>query len=452
MKISTTYENFRNSLKKSSITQSEQTSSYRDKYMAINKSGTPRKLFFYSIDSLKLDELRKKYSLIISALQKVTNHIVFDDNSFLQTIKKIGIDVEALKKRNPETLLSYGRIDTIFSNDTFKMLEFNCRRPQMFEDADWFSLYLRDRITQFEIKPEQSTKAITNVILNHFKLNTKKQYPEGVVVLANILKKDANFSLYNEIEKSFSNSKLLWCKPKDLNEMNEKLVLNDSGLYYEDTKIELFIVQNLRSFYKKDGSIAPDKIREAFSAQQIEIFTSPASLITGSKLLLDLVSDPELWKKINLTPDEIDSLYLIPESINLDRGFDLKTLNKNEYVIKKIGLGSGNGVKLGIDMSQEEWEKRIKGLLENKSPFILQKLINFHKEKILLENGEEIEAYLTLEPILINDSTSFNGIAFTGFSCRAIPVNIFKAGMKFNPSYNREELLFGAVVEVVSLK
>jgi hypothetical protein len=426
---------------------SEEAKNYRQKYMQISEVNIPRKLFSYLKSNKELEIIEDQFLNITSAVQKLSKYVLFENNfELLKLIGRQGIDVEALAKRNQETLFSYGRIDTALENSRFKLFEINSRRPQMFEDADWFSKMLEPRLTNGSFEKEENANGIVKTISNHFNANSKSEL-ESIILISNQVKRETSFSFINSLENHFGKERITIIHANDLGKLYEELELRDNILFYKEKKVSLIIIQNLgakHSFYLRDGAIRNHKIAEAYHARSLELFTSPAGLISGNKVLLEVLQNKEIEEKIKLTFEEKAAIAdLLPQSFYPTDPI-VSTLNHKEYVLKVVGVGSGQGIILGSEVTEQEWHKKIRLLQAAGKHFLVQKRVHFTSDIIFdLDNLEEKEAYITLEPIVVKDLADLTKARISGFSCRAIPVELYEPALKFNPAYNREEIYFG---------
>lgn len=424
---------------------------YKNHVLVINEQGDPRTLFFYLPEKKRIDKAKLEFSAIFSALNKLAKHIVYEDNSLLKVINKDGIDIEGLKRRNAETLLGYARIDTVFGDDEYRVLEFNSRRPQMYEDADFYSEYVSRAIGGENVINEETGYDIVEAIQAHFEINTRKRIPENIVVLNNFPNHRYPYSSLTRINAFFDQSNIFLFDCKTVGDFYQNIELTDSGIIYEGAKIDLLILQSIcgkNSLYNKNGSIRIKKIAEAYNKGLVELFTQPSTQISGTKLSLDLIQDPEIQEKLKLDLDELNAIDTIPKSIHSEKAADIFSYKKDDYVIKLTGVGQGSGVKLGVELSQAEWDAQLRKLVDSKVKFLLQERVVFEEAKILNENTCKFEkAYVTLEPFVVNNPLKLTRPFVSGYSTRAIPADKFAKDLKFNPAYDRPEVYFGALIE-----
>ncbi len=401
MKVSLTQEEFIEAFKEGKKTVNDPVVlDYRKHVLNINKEGHPRTIFFYLPEKQKIEKAKVEFSAIFSALQKLVKYIIYEDNSLLTFLGKQSIDVDGIKKRSPDTLLGYARIDTILGDDQYKVLEFNSRRPQMYEDADWYSEYVSRAIGDENLTGEENGYEVVEAIQAHFEINTKRRIPENIVVLNNFPNHRYPYSSLTRIHKFFDQPNIFTFNCKTVLDFYEKIELTESGIIYEGAKIDLIVLQSVcgrNSIFNKNGGIQIKKIAEAYSRGQIELFTQPSTQVCGTKLALDLIQDISIQSKLNLDQDELEAIKTIPHSIHSENVKDFRAFPKDQYVIKLTGKGQGIGVQLGTEMTQAEWDNELNRLTNKDEKFLLQERITFTETTILNESTCKYEkAFVTL--------------------------------------------------------
>jgi len=350
-------------------------------------------------------------------------------------------------------LLGYARIDTIFGDDQYKVVEFNSRRPQMYEDADWFSRYLDSISGDENIIKEENGLEIVKSIHIQFKINSKKVDPENIVVLNNFPNQKYTFSSINILKNYFSKSNIYFFTCKEIKGFYQEIENISGEIIYKGKRIDLIIIQSIcgnASLFTKSGGIRIPEIRESFNQNKIELYTLPSGQISGTKLSLDLLQNKEIQFKINLSLDEINAVQTIPYSIHSENIADFRNYNKDDYVLKLTGLGQGLGVKLGINMHLNDWLDLLHKYADKNEKFLLQEKINLAPKEILNLHTLEFEkAFITLEPFVVNNPLEYTEPKVSGYASRAIPIHLHQEGMKFNPAYDKSEIYFGALISEI---
>lgn len=450
MKIKTTVTNLASILTATKqFEPAQELHAYQKKYLTINEDKVPRELFLYPKESVSLRLVNSYFENVFTGMHKLTKYILFEDESLLNYVGRRNFNIPGLLMRDPATLITYARIDTVYSDYLYKVLEFNCRRPQMYEDADWFSRYIQERVGgSMDVTLENNSHEIAHAVQDHFLLNSQKTKPDCIVLVSNQIKEETSFSFYNTLQKMFRDTEICVINTTQLGRFYEDILLVNDSITYREKQVDLIIVQNVggRHSFFQSGSIRNSKIAHAYNNGTIEIISSPATMIAGTKLLLDLIHDPELQTKIKLTNNEIEALNIMPQSVHSQKLHEWDLVDKDTHVIKKTGVSGGKGVILGSAVTQKEWEGELNKLITHNRSFILQKRIFFQEDKILDFEGNFHNAYVTLEPVLV----SSNGKPkISGYATRAIKVDDYELSMKFNPAYNQKNILYGALVETI---
>jgi hypothetical protein len=409
-----------------------------------------RRLFLYVKTKEEISKIEKNFINFVSVLNKLTKYIVFESPQLLEKLGFPGLDVEAIKMRNTGTFISYGRADGVNTENGFKLFEINTRKPQMYEDSDWFSRFINEQYKlNFEV--EDNSSAIALSVKKSYEINSGKKDPENIVFLPNELREDFEFSFYNRLKETFPNSNIIVSTVRDLTEQAEE---SNGDVILNKCKINLIVMQGSGSIltgkwslYKSKGAIRNEAIRNVYRKGNIEIFPSPTTLISGSKQTFNMLNDSEIIENLKLNNDEIESLSLLPQTFKKGE-FDITSLNKNKYVLK-TGSGMGAGIMLGNMVNQKVWDAKHTKAHNSKKNFIMQERLIFATDEILdLQTMKLRKAYTTIEPVMINiDYNNFNPI-ITGYSARAILEEDFHRGMRFNPEHGREEIMLGGVLVV----
>lgn len=418
---------------------------YRKEYLKIGNVDEQRKLFLYLIEKEKLKKANKTYLNIAKALNKLAKYIIETEDKKL--LKKLGlskIDLNSLKKRSSNQLMTYARIDSIYNKENYKTLEFNSRRPQMYEDADWFNQLVKS--FQLEIRIEENTNEIIKAIIEYYKQNSGKKLPKNVVYVANIYKENPMYIL-SKFKQLLPNTNFYYFRTSQLSKFYKHLQNDDKkNLVYKGNKIDLIFYQSIGSskncIYKANGKINNELIQKAYENRKIEICSPTSTLIFGKKQSFKLLKNTKIQKLINLNKSELSAIDSIPYSRRMKSLTELK--NKN-LVIKISGFGSGKGVYFSNTLSKTQHQFISSVYNKNKNAVIIQNQVNLEITKIYdLQTHRVEKAAVSLEPFIINKNGKY---IVNGYSVRAILQKNIKPNIKFNPVQNRKEVMFGGVIE-----
>jgi hypothetical protein len=425
---------------------------FQKNYLTINQDGDLRQLFTVMLDNKVVDGLNEKIISFFELVQKATEYIISTNGTkYLARIGRLGVDVEGLRKRPSSILLGYSRFDGVFTDEGYELLECNFRRPQMFRDADWISEHLKSLANLTNDKAEENTAELVDTIIAHFAIakGDSNIKPKNIVLVSDLLRTEYKDVFYNQLAKEVGEEHLILLTTEELKGFYKDSNQSSEGIFFNNQQIELFIIQSNgegASFYKENGAIRDARIAECYNKQQIEIFTPPSAFIAGNKILLEILHDTDFQAELKMTHADLATLEILPESLS-DYEYGREVRSHNDYVIKAIGTGSGRGITLGSGLTTVIWEQKLTDLRDRKKKFIIQKEIRFGAKDIcLLDSGKIVSAFVTLEPFIINNPLKSKRPRVTGYSSRAIPVELFKSEVKFNPFADRPEIYLGGLL------
>lgn len=310
----------------------------------------------------------------------------------------INLQMEGVTEEHLDNLLARG--DFILSPSGLKCLEFNItgnlgghRLPL------WESLYLKNPlILQFlkEYGVEVKNKNLLEQYLMHcirvadplVSRSGSREINVALVLMADTL---ANLGpmtgylegLYKELlqrEHGGAAGNLFVC---DFPELDEK----DGWVYYKGNRVFA-----LTEWY---AGVVPPRIMKAFKAGNIRIMNGPVTSLLSSKLNLALLSEHRDSGAFNENEKEIINKY-VPWSRKIVQGettfrgerirlVDFILGNKDVLVMKpSLGFG-GDGVYIGRNIPQCEWEERVKNALSTGNRMI-QELVE--SRPALYRHGE----------------------------------------------------------------
>lgn len=210
---------------------------------------------------------------------------------------------------------NYGRFDTVFSVEerSYKVVEFNTRRPQMYEDVDWFAEYSHQESI--------CTKSIVQSIKDSYTFRNSGKVPERVIYINNSEKNEIPWSFKNRLSEAYPSSDIVYIDCRSMVTFYNKLNLQGETLLYDGAVIDHIIIQFLcggnAQFYKQ-GMIINNNIRKAYNRGTIEISSPPVSLVTGSKYLFALLCAKGFLSSVGYSDSDIDLLReYIPYSIDI---------------------------------------------------------------------------------------------------------------------------------------
>lgn len=420
---------------------SKELKRYKYNYLRINPTYKARKLFALFINKNKLKHVGEEYLQIESALNKLCRYMLKSNNQgYKGTLNLQGINFNKLNSRGNYPLYNYSRIDSIFDGATCKIVEFNARRPQMFEDVDWFNEYFQS--FTFLNKPKHNlTDKIIESIKTQFK--DKNSSPENIILISDFNKK-SSFSFYSRLKNAFKTAAIQKLTTKSAAEKISESLLINNNLIIEQKKVDLIIVQSLgslkNSFFYSNGKIVNTNVRKAYYKNNLQISSPLTSSVFGRKQSLELLENKEMQQILNLSKNEITAINRLPKTKELK---NVKVLSK-KYVVKIQGLGGGTGVYFYKDIGAYEKKLFTRLVKKKKNNILLQEKIDLVPIKVYsLKTLKPFFAALSLEPFIVNTKGKPEVVDYTS---RAVPQRWIKDNTKFNPVFNEPNIWFGGVI------
>lgn len=416
---------------------------YYKKYLKIGTINSYRDLFVYLISNSKQSKINKNYLGVASSLNKLAKYVL--KNNDLNILIKLNLqhlDIKSINKRKNLFLFNYARIDSLLSsNGDIKILEFNARRAQMFEDTDWLNYKLAKHFKNANYISINS-QIVKNI---HSYLKSESKDLNNIILLSDF-KKNSKFSFKNELIKQFSNCNITHINYLSIIDFYKKLILKNNGLYYKGKKIDAFILQSLgkgrKSFFTSTGGINNSKIKQAYAKQLIQIASPPSSLIFGRKQSLNLLQIKKIQKILKLNKTEINAVKTLAKNVNTNF---TNIKNFKNLVIKITGIGQGSGVFIGNKLTKKSFNILANYYHNNKYKIIVQKKITNKEVQIFfLKSKKFVKAIIQIEPFIL--PTKNNKFKIIGYSSRAILKKDIKNTEKFNPAFNNKKILFGNVI------
>lgn len=419
---------------------------YREKYLKLADGKTYREFFTISLPANEKSQFDTDAINTLKALSLFAEYVIWKQPSLLQELQLPSVDVEGIKRRGTKHLFNYSRIDTIFDGEQFRFIEVNARRPQMFEDADWFSLAFGS--SEKKTPTQQNAKDIADSILSMCTANIGKK-PKEIFLISDNPKWDYPYSLANQLHNAVKSAEIIDVHSDTphyscttYTQFLKGISLKQSKLYYQDKMVDLIVLQNLcggTSLFYTKGGIRDERVREAYLAGTLEVASPPSALIIGSKLSIAFITDPAMQKILGFSESIVKSLKRFPET-RLARPHDSASLSE-DTVLKSTKSVSGGGVLMNKSTKNELDTDHFKY-------FVTQKRVPYQTREIWTWiDREKHEAGVTVEPFVVNIPSKSEQPFVSGYSARAIRKEHLPKISKFNPADTVPEILFGCVNE-----
>ncbi len=417
---------------------------YQNSFLTIgNNNRRTREWFVYPEARSVIKEYERLFVALVEALRRLAWWIVDIKSEYLDDFGLNYLDRDTLLSRSREENFCYARIDGVMTPKGLRILEVNARRPQMFEDADWFCRRISQEYPNLQITAEENTRRIAYALLGQGALE-RGAFPKTVVVLCGDKKKaDSPFSLLAILDLLLEN--LVVVETDDIARFFANMIALDNKLVYSGNNIDLIIDQVLSKrgncFWDKGGICIP-KVRTSYQQGGVKVASSALSHIIGSKLALALLCREDIQEQVGFSETELEAIGLVPKTKQVNEWKQNDT--NTEWVLKSYKKSSGKGV---FDLSKLSKEELVETIGKSENQSVLQEKLSFANTKVfpLGQKGREVSAKLTLEPFVVRGPE--DKLEVSGYSCRGIDVSRYTDGLKFNPAGGKEEIMFGGLIE-----
>lgn len=336
--------------------------------------------------------------LEISKLLEKTINLYLHENTVRSFFNFRGIQKEIIENYYTQNQKLYlARFDGFVTNDKeLKFLELNTNFPGGIDRLD----DINQKIISF-----LKNKNLINPNLfrdNFIKLikNIYQKHGRGkllvIVYGSRVIQKEINsmLALSSIITKVGIES--CTCHWKDLQFINDKLFFNKQEVSV------VFRAAHLNRIWEYDWKSARNTFK-AVKNNSVFIFNPPVSFIGSTKNIFALWHTNFFKKFLSITEQNIIDKYIPWTEILTNQS---KIKDKNKFVLKPITGYGGEGVVIGQDIKQSQWD-RILREHENKNDYIVQEYIEPTKLKIksldlVRQKISDVEAKINISPWLIN--------------------------------------------------
>lgn len=292
------------------------------------------------------------------------------------------------------------RGDFIFSSSGWQCLEYNVT-PNLggWQSALWESLYLNTPIIskfldQYKVKiiNQNLIDLFLDHIINGYLDKLSNGNPEINIALVtppeNVIGNETIELYFGELYKKKLRAvdeklrgQIRFCIYEDLN-------TNDAYLFYKDKKIDILVEMH--------HGFVPYEIMEVFELGNIDLYNGPITDLLSSKLNLALLSENENSALFSSEEKALIKQHIpwsrkvIPgctnygaDKINIE---DFIRSNRKNFVLKPSQGYGGEGICIGRNASQEQWENALNIALKEKH-WLVQEYIE--TTPYLYQRGED---------------------------------------------------------------
>jgi len=324
----------------------------------------------FIVGEKEYNELHKDLELFISAAKKIANQYFFDEE-----IKKIIVinDQERIliEESINEDFVGIIRPD-LFWDDVPKIVELNADFPDGFFMHDVTANAMLNSLTGKKL-----------FLIDHDELFSELLIEQGMNKNSHI------FVGYNKNRFFVDEFHLTKLKLKDLGWKNisvgvfDDLVYRDERFYYDDRPIDL-IRRGAELFKLRNIPGLVEKLIASQKAGKVKVINNFKNRLLGHKSLLAALWDERFYKYLEI--NEIEAIKkLLPKTIKLSQSnVDWVRENKDTLVLKPADLAEGEGVAVGCNLSQRDWDSALDLAMPNFAYWIVQEKIAIPEEEFTL--------------------------------------------------------------------
>ncbi|NLY46994.1 MAG: glutathionylspermidine synthase family protein [Tissierella sp.] len=189
-----------------------------------------------------------------------------------------------------------------------------------------------------------------------------------------------------------------------------ELKYRDGKLYFEDYRIDL-VYRRIVTFELIDKADEIPEFIEAYRNRGFCCIGSIKSQVIHNKIFFKILHDEDTLALLSEEERDFVKAHIPHTGIfGGDQDVFNKVLNnKNKYIMKPMDLNASQGVYVGKDLSQEEWEARLKK--DFNKEYLYQEFVeNFSREYLVFEDGEfKVEEFNSVIGLFVYDE-KFAGI------------------------------------------
>lgn len=167
-----------------------------------------------------------------------------------------------------------------------------------------------------------------------------------------------------------------------------ELEYRDGKLFFDDYRIDL-VYRRIVTFELNDKAEEIPEFIKAYRNRAFCCIGSIKSQVIHNKIFFKILHDEDTL--VLLSQEERDFVKAHIPHTGIFGGdkeaFNMVLENKNKYIMKPMDLNASQGVYVGRDLSQEEWETRLKKDWDRE--YLYQEFVeNFSREYLVFKDGQ----------------------------------------------------------------
>jgi uncharacterized circularly permuted ATP-grasp superfamily protein len=362
----------------------------------------------------QIKKLRQTVEVMTTVLDKFID--LYMENEDLRRIMRFSDIENELFNIDPgyNKPLVISRLDAFLNDEAVKFLEFNCDSPAGIAYADVMEEGFKELFKeyplfeQWKISYMRRTDLLLDSLLQCYAefRSRVRTMPENPVIAIVDWEGVSTYSEFQLLEKHFTlkGYKTIICSPQEFSIKNDHAMVRDEEVHLIYRRV---ITRELLQKWDQVG----DFIR-CMKEGKVCCCNSFRAYIVGNKKALALIANPQFQgiynrKELKMIKETVPWTEILADNevtfrnrrVHL-RDFILE--NKNLLVLKPANMYGGKNVYLGLETSQETWERVMNQHIEDES-WVVQEYIDIPTD-IYPEIGEGISfkrKYVNINPFTL---------------------------------------------------
>ena len=339
------------------------------------------------VSKQQLQKLKRTVEVMSTALDKFIN--LYMRNEEVRHIMKFSGLENELFGIDPgyQKPLVISRLDAFLSDYSVKFLEFNCDSPAGMAYADILEDGFRELLREYPlfeswkiIYTRRQDLLLKSLLLCYAEYRSKARYLPAKPVIAIVdWEGVSTYSEFQLLEEHFTGKgfKTIICSPMQFSIKNGKAMVHDEEVHLVYRRV---ISRELLQKYDQVGEFI-----QCMKDGLVCCCNSFRSYIVGNKKVLSLISNPRFQgdfsrNELNIIKETVPWTEILADNevsfrnkrVHL-RDFILE--NKDLLVLKPANMYGGKNVYIGLETSQETWERIMNQQIEAES-WVVQEYVD----------------------------------------------------------------------------
>ena len=371
------------------------------------------------VSKKQLQKLKLTVEVMSTALDKFID--LYMGNEEVRHIMKFSALENELFGIDPgyQKPLVISRLDAFLNEYSVKFLEFNCDSPAGMAYADILEEGFKELFREYPlfgsweiIYTRRQDLLLQSLLLSYAEYRSKARFlPEKPVIAIVDWKEVSTYSEFQLLEKYFTEKgyKTVICSPLQFSIKNGRATVRDEEVHLVYRRV---ITRELLQKYDQVGGFI-----QCLKDGLVCCCNSFRSYIVGNKKVLSLILDPRFQgifnrKELAMIKETVPWTQILADTEVTFRGKrvhlrDFIFENKDLLVLKPANMYGGKNVYIGLETSQETWERVMNQQIEDES-WVVQEYVDIPSD-IFPEIGEGISfkrKYVNINPFALKGKYS----------------------------------------------